>query len=874
MVCMLTYDDAWRAGVQQAGGKGWNLSRLQRFGFRVPHGGILAADVYREVMAQPEIAELVGALAGVSAESVGAPEMETRLTELREGIRAAQLPSEVRQQIGQFLEQSGLGSALLAVRSSATAEDGARTSFAGIHESVLNVEGLDSVILAVLACYASLWTPRALVYRRRFDLSDHDVACAVVLCAMVQGPEGPPVAAGVAFSCDPVTGRRDVIRLSAVSGLGEALVSGAINPEDWTLRYEQSQMFVESRLGLAVLSAQQAEQLAVLIERIHWALGNGQEPQDVEWAFDGRIWWILQARPVTRVPRLAPPGARHLPVIWSNVNLKDVLPGVPTVMSWEGTQSIVRMILLVNLEASGYEVPKGMETLRRIDGRAYFDLTVIQWAYYDALGLLPRDINSGFGGGQPEIPVPAGKPMQGRQGRRRGVAMLRLMGALWQNARTLPAEMARVRAFTRHQTFVSVDSLSGQELISTLQRISRVSVPFARHFQLANGSTLWYGVLESALERFRPGQSRTIASALMADGGGVVSANQGYRITDLAQAAQHDAPARRWIESEDRDPEGWLSLDLTSPFRRELEHFLHEFGHRGVYELELANPRWNEDPTYIVDQVRYLLATGIPAAPRLTAQERRRAGEAQVDSLPRVARPLVRWFAECARQASAHREESKSVLVSILEPMRRIALEGGRRMTTAGLLDTPDDVFHLTWLDLGMYLQGDWDGKGARELVQQRQEQRAAWLSAEPPDTLILDLQGNPTTMPGSPQTAPPAHGVTDARSGGGRRVSGVSAASGKARGPARVIRHPNEGQRLQRGDVLVAPSTDPGWTPLFLRASAIVMEVGGYVSHGAIVAREYGIPAVVNLPGILATVRDGQTLEVDGDEGIVTLAD
>jgi phosphohistidine swiveling domain-containing protein len=207
------------------------------------------------------------------------------------------------------------------------------------------------------------------------------------------------------------------------------------------------------------------------------------------------------------------------------------------------------------------------------------------------------------------------------------------------------------------------------------------------------------------------------------------------------------------------------------------------------------------------------------------------------------------------------------VLVSLLEPMRAVAIETGRRLVATDLLDNADDVFHLTWMDVAAYLLGYWDGDGARALVTHRVDQRVVWELANPPDTLVLDEDDSPTVLP---DTLP-----TPADAGShGPDLAGVPASAGRASGPARVIHHPDEGYRLQPGDVLVAPSTDPGWTPLFLRASAIVMEVGGYVSHGAIVAREYGIPAVVNIPGVLTRVRDGQVLQVDGDVGRVTLID
>jgi len=219
-------------------------------------------------------------------------------------------------------------------------------------------------------------------------------------------------------------------------------------------------------------------------------------------------------------------------------------------------------------------------------------------------------------------------------------------------------------------------------------------------------------------------------------------------------------------------------------------------------------------------------------------------------------RPLVSWMLDRARRASALRENSKSMLVLSMLPVRRIALEHGRRKVAQGVFHAPDDVFFLTMWEHLALLDGSWDGRGARTLVADRRARDAELLTLRLPDVIVGDA-------PQVPAVSSSTHGE-DA-------FTGIGVAAGLAQGAARVVQHPREGAALQRGEVLVAPTTDPGWTPLFLRAAALVMETGGYLSHGAIVAREYGIPAVANLPGILDQVRTGERLTVDGSAGRVT---
>lgn len=871
---MLPLAAAAAAGPERAGGKGWNLGRLLGFGFPVPAGGVLAAEAYRAFMAAPGLATGQAGLAAVPAAAAGDPAVAAQLQALRAAIRAADLPADAAAGVRGFLARAGLDPVPVAVRSSATAEDSAAASFAGIHASFLNVTGPEAVLEAVKGCYASLWTPQALAYRRRLGLADADVACAVVICAMVQGPGGgPPVAAGVAFSCDPRTGRHDRITISAAPGLGEAVVGGSVNPEEITLGRDVGALAVRERSGHPdpVLTDTQACRLGRLTQRVLWALGDGQDHQDVEWVWDGQQFWLLQARPVTRLPRVTFPAVAHLPVIWSNANLKDAVAGVQSTMGWSMLQPGLRYILYAPIaHVARFPVPTGMEVVRRFSGRAYFDLTTLFWAFYAALGLTPAQVNRTLGGHQPEIPMPPGSPYRGRAGLQRRQRLLGFAFSMWRHGRTYGQHIARTRAAARRFKAVDLRRLTGAELLAHSYRIAAHQAEFGLTFQFGNAAGgAWTAPLETLLERYLPGQGQAVAAALMAGTGQVVSAEHGYRLLDLAAAAAADPAARAYLRAEPPDPHGWEQLPAGSPFRQAFAAFLDEFGHRGVYEVELANPRWNEAPGYLLEQVRLLLAQGPARAPQDAARERRRAAEAAVAKLPLRVRPAVRWLAAQARRAAAQREAGKSAVVALMEPLRLCILECGRRLAAAGRLTAPADVFHLALVDMESYLHAEWDGTGAGALAAHRGAQRAAWAAAAPPDIFILDAQGRPATLAAvagaAPQAAAPA-----VRAPGGGALTGVAVAAGRASGPARIIRHPDEGHRLQPGDVLVAPSTDPGWTPLFLRAAAVVMEVGGYLSHGAIVAREYGLPAVVNIPGLLDAVQDGQTLTVDGDTGEV----
>lgn len=854
----LDWRKAFRAGPNRCGGKGGNLARLDRYGFDVPAGGVLTAEAYVNFMAVPGLARLAQELSEVKAEEADAPGTARALGELRAGIESASFPE--RDALADFLRQAGLEETPLAIRSSAVSEDGAAASFAGIHRSFLNQVGLEAVERSILACYASLWTPQALAYRRRMGFSDADVRAAVVLCEMVRAPgSSEPAAAGVAFSGDPRTGRRDLVVIDAARGLGEKVVSGTIEPDHVEIRMLQGKAEVERRTakGDPVLSPAQETELAGHVWRIHGALGDGQDPQDVEWAHDGRRFWFVQARPVTRMPRRAFDGVRGLPVTWSTANIKDAVPGVVSALAWSLIQASVERILYAAAIASGYEIPRGLETVRRFDGHAYFDLTAMQWAFYDSLGVLPSKTIAGIGGRQPEIPVPSGDPLNGPEGKRRKGAMRKLFRSLLFFKKKLRRAIdAHFRLSGEIASRIS-PRLSTSDLLAELDRLAASHDILEPLTGLANA----YGggfleQLDTALRSIAGDRASALAARLLSGSGTVTSAEMSHRIEDLAAAAKTDAAATEWLRQKEAGAR-WTALPPDSPFRLELERFLREFGHRAVYEADLLNPRWSQDPGYLLDQVRRHLESDAPTGSREKARRRHEAAWEEVRRLTFWRRPILRWLLKETRAGFSYREAAKSAIVASMGATREIALEVGRRLVAAGRMGRPDQVFHLTAVDLVFFLEGKWDGRGAGDLAADREARRNEWLAATPPD-LITEGGPVPAAM------TPPALGE-------GWRGTGVS--PGRVTARARIILHPDQGAKLGHGEVLVAPSTDPGWTPIFLRAGAVVMETGGLLSHGAIVARELGLPAVVNVSGILETLADGETVTVDGDTGRVARA-
>ena len=830
---ILTWDEAFAAGPQVSGGKGYNLARLARYGFRVPAGGVLPASVYRRTMSDP-----------------------VRRTAIQRGEPAA-LDPDVRAAVCDFLDRHGLVGDRIAVRSSATAEDSTRASFAGIYLTLLNVEGAPSIEAAIVRCYASLWTLQAGTYRENMGFGVDEVACAVVLCRMVTAfGEREPACAGVSFSTDPRSGRWDLTVIEAAAGLGDDVVGGRIEPQMFVYRRSALDIaLVEAPRNQSLLSETQARELAIATLRIHWALGEGQYPQDVEWAHDGERLWILQARPVTHMPRHCSEQLMCLPRYWSTVNIKDSLAGVVCELSWAGCEAAAQDVICAPLVAAGYQVQPGLQLVRRFKGRGYLDVTFLEWVFFDAF---EARIARSIGGHYPPTPLTAGDARKGAR-RRRQLRSLRLLRCIWGFEKAAAPYFRQTIAAMVDQARRAQGSATKEELQALMRQLCERQNALHIRVGLANSAHgPWTQVLRPLMIKLFGSRGPVLMAALCAGSGNVTSAEQGYRVGELAEMARRDREAAAWLQSAAPSTE-WRQLPSDSLFRQSLERFLDDFGHRATHETDCACPRWAEDPGPILEQVRQLLENNATCLSRQAARQRRQNAEQEIRHQKPLWWPLIRWLGDGMRSAMAIRELGKSAAISFTLPMRGIALDIGRRLVAGGHLDQPDDVFDLVFADLVSWVEGYWNGEGARALTKDRRMRRQAWLQEVPPDT-ITDDETEAVVATAVLKSIP------------GHTWQGIAAAPGRAEGIARILLCPEDGARLLPGEVLVAPTTHPGWTPLFLRAAALVTESSGYLSHGAIVAREYGLPAVVNVQGVLKLLKDGDFLNVNGDDGTVTI--
>lgn len=864
---ILNWEQAADASVEVVGGKGRNLGRLARYGLPVGNGFVISVQAYCAAVGavlkeQTPIAQ--------AADSVD----ENGLATMRQSVLDTALPNEVIGAVDRALAACGWADTPLAIRSSAPAEDSENASFAGVHDSVLNVLGREAVFDAVKQVWASLWTPRASAYRSRFGISDAEAVMAVVVMPMLSCQSS-----GVIFTCDPQTGREDRMVISAVRGLGEALVSGQINGEDMVLEGDslQTEWQVISRCAsraayaleagtdgslvkrslldterqVPILSDVMAKELARLAHDAANALDYSAPWYDIEWVFDGARFSLVQARPVTARPWHTYPGLAGQASFWSNGNTKDVLPHVLNACEVQPLKVCVNTLLAMLHKLVGFPVLDGVQRFSMVNGRAYLNASIMQWEANASIGIPPKMISRGVGGAQTEIAVPT---LTTRARLRHFSRLARLLMMDPAMRRRGLRESAKVSAEGPVLRKLDMGTLSDEDLLK--RRDAQLESIWLGHpglafMQCSGGSAM---ILLGVIEKSFRNEGGALGSALLAGRRPSVTAQQGYDLLRLAQIAKEDRRVEAWLRSGGRDVS---ELPAESAFAIAFADFVDRYGHRGVYESYTRSPRLRERPEDVAHSVASLLEVNIEDI-------KRRQSEAAAGAWTRIAsgttllqRLAIRFFLTLAERDNNQRELARSSFCKIAEFVRALVLESARRLKARGVLVDGEDIFHLTADEQSRALNGTLAPKHVQARISERKRLFEHW-SAQPAPSVVNDQRL------GMQKPSQSASALVE----GCEQWSGIAIGNGRVEGIVRIIHHPNDIARLAKGEILVASSTDPAWVPLFLKAGGLVMETGGFLSHGAIVAREFGLPAIVNIPGIMQILRDGDVVVVDGPSG------
>lgn len=862
------------------GGKGLNLQRLADAGLPVPRFVIVPTDEYRAFLDAAHLhAPIADALAasvptpaggprngaGAAASGPATPDLAQASATIRAAFAAAKVRRKQRRRllelVGPLLDRP------LAVRSSATAEDLPDLSFAGQHDSFLDVRGADAVLAAIVACWASAWTERALAYRARNGMPDDEIAVAVVVQEFV-----PADAAGVLFTANPLTGRRDESVIDAVWGLGDQLVSGHATPETYVIDTESGAIKDRHLVGeRPALTRGHAHALNALGVRVASLFGV---PQDIEWVRTGDDFQLVQARPITS---LYPLPDDDPDALWFSFGGFQGMLGPITPLG----QDLIRHLLAGAARAVGHVVdPAANAFVRPAGERLWFRLDGIlrnragrrlATTMFPLLGPAAARIVAGLLD-EPTFAVNRAAPSAAT-----GFGLAGLVARMATRAPALRRhpETVRARLDERIDAFlasfgrslaaaarVGDPRLRLENTVLAIEKFGRTTFGMVLP---AFGPIMGPGILmthrlqETARRTGLPDADALALQALRALPGNVTTAMD-IALWDLSRTVRSDPHA--WGVVADTDPAELarrLRLGHLPPVAQTaIEEFLAAYGMRGIAEIDLGTPRWRDDPTPLLATLQsYVDIDSDAASPRVAHAEGQRAAAAAIDRLATYATASdarsIRADAAHIRATMGARETPKFGIIRGFGMIRERLADEGAALADARVLARPDDIYFLT-LDELLHAY-DTPGLAARvaerRALRTREERRAQV----------------PRVMLGDGRTF---YEGMDAASGG---LSGAGVSPGVAEGVVRVVLDPAR-ERVLPGEILVCPGTDPAWTPLFLHAAGLVTEVGGLMTHGSVVAREYGIPAVVGVHEATVRLRTGQRVRIDGASGVIELLD
>jgi pyruvate,water dikinase len=834
---VLDLDELDHTHLALAGGKGANLGELTRIaGIRVPAGFCVTTHAFRRIMAQaPSLNDQLGQLSQLTTEDGAA--IRTLSAEIRRAIERIAIPDDLSAAIVRPLARLGDGTAC-AVRSSATAEDLPTASFAGQQDSYLNVVGPADVLRHVSRCWASLFTERAVTYRLRNGIDHRAVQMAVVVQRMVDAQ-----AAGILFTADPVAGNRTVATVEAVVGLGEALVAGHVNADVYTAR-DGNIVTTSKQHEQRVLTDAQVARLVQLGRRIESHFGR---PQDIEWCFADDDFQIVQSRPITTlfpIPRRDDTENHVYVSVGHQQMMTDAMKPLglsvwqmttPRPMAEAGGRLFVDVTQALMSPASSAAL---LDTLGKSDPRIRDALETIR----DRGNFLrPRQDEGPAwtppGGGAPS-PIETDPSIPAELIARSEASIAALKHEI--GTKSGPALLDFIREDLQERRRDQFDPRGLQVIMAGMEAA----------WWLNDQMQAWLG-------------EKNAADTLTQSVPNNVTSEMGLALLDVADAVRPHPEVVAFLEQVEDDDflDDLPRLDGGREARDAIRTWLDKYGMRGVGEIDITRPRWSERPAMLLPSILGNVRNFAPGeAARRFEQGRQEALKKAEELLARLrvlpdgdrkAEETTRMI-DRVRAFAGYREYPKYNIVSRYFVYKQSLLREAERLVHADVLHDKEDIFYLRFEELQDVVRTQ---RVDEQLIRQRTEEFRSYQALTPPRVLTSDgemLSGE--------------YRRSDLPAGA---LIGLAVSAGLIEGRARVILDMSQAD-LAPGDILVTAYTDPSWTPLFVAIAGLVTEVGGLMTHGAVIAREYGLPAVVGVENATRLIRDGQRIRVHGTEGYV----
>jgi rifampicin phosphotransferase len=859
---VLGLEEIDKTQVALVGGKGAQLGELARIeGIRVPAGFCVTTDAFRRIMtaAAPSVDARLDRLSRLDPDDrlvIG-----TVSAEIRRALEGIAIPDDLAAAISRSVGRLG-GEAAYAVRSSATAEDLPTASFAGQQDTYLNVVGADAILAHVSRCWASLFTERAVIYRLRNGFDHRRVQMAVVVQRMVV-----PQAAGIAFTADPVTSDRRVVSIEASFGLGEALVSGLVNADVYTVRdgdvvsqaIGAKQLAIQARPGggteevtieqarrqRPALTDAQIRELARLGRRIEAHFGL---PQDVEWCLADEEFQIVQSRPITTLFPI--PAASD--------------QGNHVYISVGHQQMMTDPIKPLGLSLWQLTTPRPMA---EAGGRLFVDVTqalgstVSRAALLETMGksdpLMADALQTLLDRGDFIAADPDERPVE---------TPAYIAAAPIETDPAIVTELVEGSRASVATAQGAIGAVSGPALLdfiqADLQELRRVLFdPRSLQVIMAGMRATWW--INDQLGAWLG--EKNAADTLSQSAPHNVTAEMGLALLDVADVIRPYPDVVTFLGQVEDD--GFLdelpALDGGGAARDAITAFLDQYGMRGAGEIDITRPRWSERPSTLVPLILGNIRNFEPGEGERRLETGRRNAEREeqelltrVGALPDGERKAeeTKGMIDRIRTFAGYREYPKYGMISRYFIYKRALLREAERLVRAHVLHEPEDIFYLRFDELQEAVRAN---RVDDELIRQRKDAYRSYAALTPPRVLTSDGE----VVAGRYRGADVPVGA----------LTGLAVSAGTVEGRARVILDLAEAD-LEAGDILVTAYTDPSWTPAFVAIRGLVTEVGGLMTHGAVIAREYGLPAVVGVEHATRLIQDGQRIRVHGTDGYVEL--
>lgn len=815
--------------LELIGSKGRNLHALVEKGYKVPLAFCLTTRAYELFVALNDLEKRIAMAINKSADTAS-----QRSAEIMQLFGEADIPDQIMEEFRNndaFRDER----AAWAVRSSSDLEDQPSSSFAGLYDTYLSVRGLEQIIEAVQRCWASLWTERAIAYREENKIGHKLARMAVVLQLMVDAK-----VSGVLFTKDPTCPEQCEMMVEYCAGLADQLVSGRLRPCSCRVSLERGIVDHLAEGHCSVLGDHDILMLSSVGAQIE---RDFSLPQDVEWAFDGKDFYFLQTRPITGigVPLYG------LDQVWTRANIAEVLPNAVTPLTWSifrvtlFSESILSTDPIEEDAAENVDVERDSESgIRRIQGRIYIRLRHFLDSFCYLPFVSPRVLEQVLGVDLPDEARSYIPP--------RNLAVRLAQGLFVLNALGIGDRLAKMAK--------AMPSLPASNDLDGL--LSWNSRCFHLHLKCTAYSIGAFAFLAKSLRSWLSQSAEDLLPSLLIGRENLQTAAQGFSLMDMAERvrrypALHDKLLRGVSLPGDSHDIGTLEGGLE--FLELFDRFLESNGARAAEEFELATPRWSEDSGFLLEVLKKFLGPedGIPDHVRRSLSMDRRAIVSQIKS---ELNPFQQWiFTRVLASYSEFctlRENMKYRLMEGYGRLRQHFLECASQLVKRDVISAEEDVFFLTVAEVRSLMRSQERLREIRLLIEGRRQRHERWNSRKSLP-LLVGVRHEPAGSAGD-------------------ALSGIGCSGGVVEGRARVLMDASQAHLLNPGEILVTKYTDPGWTPLFLVANGLVAEIGGFLSHGATVAREYGLPAVVNVDEATSRIRTGDLIRLDGAKGRVVI--